>query len=57
MTYFNSDTPSRNIVIELNILPLLYHLIQNRIGFMLYKHVNGLLPEVMNNLYVTNNQI
>ena len=54
--YSNYDTPSRNVFIELNILPL-YHLIQNRIGFMMYKHVNSLLPEVMNKLYVTNNQI
>ena len=89
MTYSNYDTPSRNIYIELNMLPLYNnnnniiiiiityssialisssirtcsvrcldeHLIQNRIGFMMYKHVNGLLPEVMNTLYVTNNQI
>ena len=56
MTYSNYDTPSGNIVIELNILPL-YHLIQSIIGFMMYKHVNGLLPEEMNKLYVTNNQI
>ena len=56
MTYSNYDTPSRNILIELNILPL-YHLIQNRISFMMYKQVNSLLPEVMNKLYVTNNQI
>ena len=56
MTYSNYNTPSRNIFIELNILPL-YHLIQNIISFMMYKHVNGLLPEVMNTLYVTNNQI
>ena len=56
MIYSNYDTHSRNIFIELNILPL-YHLIQNRISFMMYKHVNGLLPEVMNKLYVTNNQI
>ena len=56
MTYSNYDTPSRNIFIELNILPL-YHLIQNRIGFMMYKHVNGLLPEVLNKLYVTNSKI
>ena len=56
MTYSNYDTPSRNILIELNIIPL-YHLIQNRICFIMYKHVNGLLPEVRNKLYVTTNQI
>ena len=55
MTYSNYETHSRNIFIELNILAL-YQLIHNRIGFMMYTHVNGLLPEVMNKLYVTNNQ-
>ena len=56
MTYSNYDTPSRNILIELNIIPF-YHLIQNRIGFMMYKHVNSLLFKVMNKQYVTNNLI
>ena len=43
---------------DLNILPL-YNLIQHRysINFMMYKLVNGLLPEVMNELYTTNDQI
>ena len=41
---------------NLNILPL-YNLIQHRISFMMYKLVNGLLPEVMNELYTTNDQI
>ena len=44
-------------IFSLNLILYLYHLIQNRISFMMYKHVNGLLPEVMNKLYVTNNQI
>ena len=35
----------------------LYNLIQHRISFMMYKLVNGLLPEVMNELYTTNDQI
>ena len=54
--FYKKKKPSRNISIELNILPL-YHLIQNRIGFMMYKHINSILPEVINKLYVTNNQI
>ena len=41
---------------NLNLLPL-YNLIQHRISFMMYKLVNGLLPEVMNELYTTNDQI
>ena len=40
MTYSNND---------INILPL-YYLIHNRISFMMYKHVNDLLPEVVNKL-------
>ena len=43
---------------DLNILPL-YNLIQNRISFMMYKlvKINGRLPEVMKELYSTNDQI
>ena len=41
---------------DLNILPL-YNLIQHRISCMMYTLVNGLLPEVMNELYTTNDQI
>ena len=41
---------------DLNILPL-YNLIQHRISFLMYKLVIGLLPEVMNELYTTNDQI
>ena len=40
---------------DLNILPLYNH-IQNRISFMMYKLVNGFLPEVMKELYTTNDQ-
>ena len=39
-----------------NVSDLIYTILY-AIGFMMYKHVNGLLPEVMNKLYVTNNQI
>ena len=56
ITFSNYDAPSQVIFRELNILPL-YHLVQNRISFMMYKYVNGLLPDVMNELYVTNNEI
>ena len=56
ITFSNYDVHSQVIFKELNILPL-YHLIQNRISFMMYKHVNGLLPDVMSELYVNNNEI
>ena len=42
--------------LRLNILPL-YNLIINRISFIMYKLVNCLVPEVMNELYTTNDQI
>ena len=50
------DVSSQILFTDLNILPL-YNLIQNRISFMMYKLVNGLLPEVMKELYTTNDQI
>ena len=52
ITFSNYDAPSQVIFRELNILPL-YHLVQNRISFMMYKYVNGLLPDVMNKFYIT----
>ena len=47
---------SQILFMDLNILPL-YNLTQHRLSFMMYKLVNGLLPEVMNELYTTNDQI
>ena len=45
-----------SIFIDLSILPL-DKLILNRIGIIMYKMSNGLLPEVMNALYVQNRDI
>ena len=39
---------------ELKVLPL-YNLVQNRIGFMMYKLVNGLLPDIMSDLCIVMN--
>ena len=56
ITFSWYDVSSQILFMNLNILPL-YNLIQHRISFMMYKLVNGLLPEVMNELYTTNDQI
>ena len=55
ITFSWYDVSSQILFMDLNILPL-YNLIQNRISFMMYKPVNGLFPEVMNELYTTNDQ-
>ena len=52
ITFSSYDKSSQFLFTELNILPLC-NLIQNIIGFMMYKLVNGLLPDVMNELYTT----
>ena len=41
---------------RLNILPS-YKLIQNRIGIIMYKNPNGMLPPVMNELFTVNSNI
>ena len=56
ITFSSYDKSAQFLFTELNILPLC-NLIQNRIGFMMYKLVNGLLPDVMNELYTTYDQI
>ena len=56
ITFSWYDVSSQILFTDLNILPL-YNLIQHRISFMMYKLVNGLLPEVMSELYTTNDQI
>ena len=52
ITFSWYDVSSQILFTDLNIQPL-YNLIQNRIGFMMYK----LLPEVIKELYTTNDQI
>ena len=56
ITFANYDAPSDVIFKHLNVLPL-YNLVQNRIGLLMYKQVNGMLPEVMSELYTANNEI
>ena len=56
ITFAKYDAPSDIIFRHLNILPL-YNLVQNRIALLMYKKVNGMLPEVMSELYTSNNEI
>ena len=48
--------PSQFIFRELQVLPL-YNLIQNIIGFMMYKLLNGLIPDIMSELCMVNNEV
>ena len=48
--------PSQFISRELQVLPP-YNLIQNRFGFMMYKSLNGLLPDIMSELCMVNNEV
>ena len=56
ITFSWYDVYSQILFTDLNIQRL-YNLMQNRIGFMMYILVNGLLPDVMKELYTTNDQI
>ena len=56
ITFSSYDKSAEFLFTEMNILPL-FNLIQNRKGFMMYELVNGLLPDVMNELHTTNDQI
>ena len=46
-----------NIYLENSKVLPLYNLVQNRIGFMMYKLVNGLLPDIMSDLCIVNNDV
>ena len=48
--------PSEYIFRELQVLPL-YNLVQNRISFMMYKLLNGFLPNIMSEIYLVNNEL
>ena len=48
--------PFQFIFRELQVL-LLYNRIQNIIGFMMYKFLNGLLPDIMSELCMVNNEV
>ena len=51
LTFSNYDVPSELLFRYTNILPL-YKLVHYRIGIMMYKYANGLLPSVINSIYV-----
>ena len=61
MTFSNYNhgvhVSSEYIFRDLKVLPL-YNLVQNRrIGFMMYKLVNGLLPDIMSDICIVNNEV
>ena len=53
-SHYLAHTPP--LFLSLSILPL-DKLFLNQIGIVMYKYCNGLLPDVMNRLYVKNNVI
>ena len=53
ITFANYNTPSIDIFQNLNILPL-DKLVVDRIGVMMYKYANDLLPPALNYLYTSN---
>ena len=56
ITFSDHNTHTGLIFKRLNILPL-YRLIQDRIGKMMYKNANDMLPPVMNTLFAVNSNI
>ena len=56
LTNHGVHVPSQFIFGELQVLSL-YNLIQNRIGFMMYKLLNGLLSDIMSELCMVNNEV
>ena len=56
LTFSSYDVPSESLFKHTNILPL-YKLVHYRIGIMMYKYANYLLPPVMNDLYTVNSDI
>ena len=56
ITFSDHNAHTGLIFNRLNILPL-YKLIQNRIGIMMYKNANDMLPPVMNELFTVNSNI
>ena len=56
LTFSRYDVPSESLFKHTNIMPL-YKLVHYRIGLMMYKYANYLLPPVMNNLYTINSDI
>ena len=56
ISFTNYDIPSAVTFKNLEILPL-NKLVYNRIGIMMYKYSNNLLPPAINDLYVSNNDV
>ena len=56
ITFANYNTPSIDIFKNLNILPL-DKLVFDRIGVMMYKYANDLLPPALNYLYTSNSDV
>ena len=53
IAFANYNTPSIDIFKNLNILPL-GKLVVDRIGIIMYKYANDLLPQALNYLYTSN---
>ena len=56
ISFTNYDISSATTFKKLEILPL-NKLVYNRIGIMMYKYFNNLLPPAINDLYVSNNDV
>ena len=56
ISFLDYNTHSIDIFKQLNILPL-NKLYINRIGIMMYKYANNLLPPVINDRYTTNSDV
>ena len=56
ISFTNYDIPNAVTFKDLEILPL-NKLVYNRIGIMIYKYSNNLLPPAINDLYVFNNDV
>ena len=56
ISFSNYNTPSKDIFKQLHILPL-NKLVVNRIGIMMYKYDNNLLPLAINELFTTNSDV
>ena len=56
ITFANYNTPSIDIFKNLNILPLNKRVV-DRIGIMMYKYANDLLPPEINYLYTSNSDV
>ena len=56
ISFSNSKTHCIDIFKQLNILPL-NKVVVNRIGLMMYKHANKILPPAINDLYIENCEV